>query len=182
MLDEPAVELKVLEHAVEVVVELLRRARLGGEARVVELVRVVVLVVLEAVVGRVRVMMVLVVAGVLLELVLGVGRARARERGRVGDRERPARRDLAGRMLACGRRVGRVDRGAVVEAVLEATTQEGGDRRTTETSARAPQTARCRMRTIRRGSASGRTCDAPSNASNWSICSWGEVRVKGSCW
>lgn len=115
MFDQPSIELEVLQHAVEIIVELLGCTRLRSEAGckpgvlVVEPVRVVVWVLLGVVV---------VMAGVLLDLMLGV--RVAREGGRIGDRGRTAR----GQGLAApGRLVGRcrqrrVDRGTVVEAVL----------------------------------------------------------------
>lgn len=110
MLDKAAIKLKVLKDAVEVIVQLLRGACLGGVAGVVEvLVRVVVAV-------RVVVVM-LVLARVVADLLVGV--ACARERGRVGNGRRPARgckAAVAGTVLTRCRR--RIDRGAVVEAVL----------------------------------------------------------------
>jgi hypothetical protein len=107
VLDETAVELEVLEHAVEIVIKLLGGARLGGIAGVVKvLVRV-----------RVRMILVmLVLARIVADLLLGVGCAR--ERGRVGDRRWAARGCMAAVAGSGRRRQRRVDRGAVVEAVL----------------------------------------------------------------
>lgn len=126
MLDEAAVELEILEDAVEVVVELLGSACLGSVAGVI---KVLVRRVLVAAV-RVRVMM-LVLAGVVVDLLLGVGRAR--ERGRVGGRGRTARGRVAAAVAGPGcRRQRRVDRGAVIEAVLdgrEVAQKARGDRR-----------------------------------------------------